>query len=221
VSDEEAFAFIFQPGFSTAETVTDVSGRGVGMDVVKRNITALGGSLTIWTEAGQGTRFRIKLPLTLAVLDGQLLQVGNQTYVVPLAAITESLRPAPGSVHVLEGARELITVRRTAIPLLRLHQLFAVEAASEDPYEGLVIVVEHETRHVALLVDRLLGQQQVVIQNLETHFRKVEGIGGATILGDGHVALILDVPGLIEVIRPGAGVSGGRRAGSVGEPAPA
>jgi two-component system, chemotaxis family, sensor kinase CheA len=204
LSDDDAFALIFRPGFSTAETVTDVSGRGVGMDVVKENVTALGGSITISTEAGRGTRFRIKLPLTVAVLDGQLLSVGEQVYVLPLTAIIESLRPAPASLHTIDGGGEILVARRGSMPFLRLHRIFDVPATSEDPSRGLVVVVEHEERRIALLVDRLLDQQQVVIKSLETHFRKVEGIGGATILGDGRVALILDVAGLVGLVRAGA-----------------
>ncbi|PYM92044.1 MAG: chemotaxis protein CheA [Candidatus Rokuibacteriota bacterium] len=199
--DDDIFALIFHPGFSTADAVTDVSGRGVGMDVVKENVGALGGTVSVWTQAGEGTRFRIKLPLTLAVLDGQILAVGDQAYVLPLASITESLRPAAGSVRKIGDAVEVVVVRRRAVPLLRLHRLLDVPARGTDPYAGLVVVVEHEDRCAALLVDRLLGQQQVVIKSLETHFRKVDGIGGATILGDGRVALILDVPGLVGLTR--------------------
>jgi len=203
-SDEEVFALIFRPGFSTAETVSEISGRGVGMDVVKQNVEAIGGSLAIRSEAGRGTRFLIKLPLTLALLDGQVLRVGNQVYVLPLVSITESVLPAPGSVHAIEGALEVIVVRRETLPMLRLGRLFGVHADAEDPTEGLVVIVEHEGRRTALLIDGLLGQQQVVIKSLEAHFRKVEGVAGATILGDGSVSLILDVPGLIALARPGA-----------------
>src|SRR5436309_345348 len=168
--DDDIFALIFHPGFSTADAVTDVSGRGVGMDVVKENVGALGGTVSVWTQAGEGTRFRIKLPLTLAVLDGQILAVGDQAYVLPLASITESLRPAAGSVRKIGDAVEVVVVRRRAVPLLRLHRLLDVPARGTDPYAGLVVVVEHEDRCAALLVDRLLGQQQVVIKSLETHF---------------------------------------------------
>ncbi len=203
-SDQEVFALIFRPGFSTAETVSEISGRGVGMDVVKQNVEALGGSLAIRSEAGRGTRFLIKLPLTLALLDGQVLRVGNQVYVLPLVSITESVQPAPGSVHTIEGALEVIVVRRETLPMLRLGRLFGVPAGADDPTEGIVVIVEHEGRRSALLIDGLLGQQQVVIKSLEAHFRKVDGVAGATILGDGSVSLILDVPGLIALARPGA-----------------
>lgn len=201
LTDDDTFALIFRPGFSTAETVTDISGRGVGMDVVRQNVASLGGTIAISTEAGRGTRFRVKLPLTLALLEGQILTVGDQAYVLPLAAIAESLKPAPGSVHVVDRTAEAVLVRRTAIPLLRLHRLFDLVPTSTDPYAGLIVIVEHEERRIALLVDRLLGQQQVVIKSLETHFQKVGGVGGATILGDGRVALILDVPGLLDLAR--------------------
>ena len=196
-SDEDVFALIFRPGFSTAETVSELSGRGVGMDVVKRNVEALGGIIAIRSEAGRGTRFRIKLPLTLALLDGQVLRVGDQVYVLPLVAIIESVRANRGSVHAIGGSREVIVVRGEKLPLLRLGWLFGVRASTEDPTEGLVVMVENEERRTALLVDGLLGQQQVVIKSLDTHFRKVDGVAGATILGDGRVSLVLDVAGLV------------------------
>jgi two-component system chemotaxis sensor kinase CheA len=207
LSDEEVHALIFQPGFSTATKVTEVSGRGVGMDVVKRNVESLGGNITIHSESGKGTRFRIKLPLTLAIMDGQALQVGEQIYILPLVAITESVRPARGSVHRLTGGAEVVMIRDRALPVLRLHRLFGVRPKSDDPTQGLVVIVEYEGRQAALLVDELLGQQQVVIKSLEANFSKVEGVAGATILGDGQVALILDVPGLVLLSR---GTDGGR-----------
>ncbi|HEY3304594.1 MAG TPA: chemotaxis protein CheA [Candidatus Binatia bacterium] len=207
LTDEEVHALIFQPGFSTATKVTEVSGRGVGMDVVKRNVESLGGNITIHSESGKGTRFRIKLPLTLAIMDGQALQVGEQIYILPLVAITESVRPARGSVHKLTGGAEVVMIRDRALPVLRLHRLFGVRPKSDDPTQGLVVIVEYEGRQAALLVDELLGQQQVVIKSLEANFSKVEGVAGATILGDGQVALILDVPGLVLLSR---GTDGGR-----------
>jgi two-component system chemotaxis sensor kinase CheA len=197
LADEQVFALIFLPGFSTAETITEVSGRGVGMDVVKRNLEALGGSITIRSEHGRGTTFRIKLPLTLAILDGQSVRVGPHTYIVPLLSIIESVRPRSENLSRVFGAGEVITIRGEVLPMLRLHRMFGVMATVEDPTQGLVVIVEHEGRKIALLVDELLGQQQVVIKSLETNFRKMEGIAGATILGDGQVALIVDVPGLV------------------------
>jgi two-component system, chemotaxis family, sensor kinase CheA len=197
LTEDEIHGLIFRPGFSTAAKVTELSGRGVGMDVVKRNVETLGGSITIQSEAGKGTRFRIKLPLTLAIMDGQALQVGEQIYILPLVAITESVRPAHGSVHRLTGGAEIIMIRDKALPIVRLHRLFGVVPKSEDPTQGLVVIVDYEGRQAALFVDELLAQQQVVIKSLESNFSKVEGVTGATILGDGRVALILDVPGLV------------------------
>jgi two-component system chemotaxis sensor kinase CheA len=197
LTDEEVFALIFRPGFSTAEKVTEVSGRGVGMDVVKRNVEALSGSITIQSEPGHGTTLKIKLPLTLAILDGQLLRVGEASYVLPLISITESVRPRPESLKRVLGEAEAITIRGQVLPLIRLHRLFEITPRTEDPTQGLVVIVEHDGRKAALLVDELLGQQQVVIKSLEANFKKVEGITGATILGDGCVALILDVLGLV------------------------
>jgi two-component system chemotaxis sensor kinase CheA len=201
LTDEQVFGLIFRPGFSTADRVTEVSGRGVGMDVVRQNVDALGGSIAIESAPGAGTTFRIKLPLTLAIVDGQLLQVGAETYIVPLTSIVESVRPRRGSVTRVLGTGEAVTIRGHALPMLRLHRLFGVSTRVQDPTEGLVVIVEHEGRKVALLVDELLSQQQVVVKSLETNFRKTEGVGGATILGDGRVALILDVPGLIALAR--------------------
>jgi two-component system chemotaxis sensor kinase CheA len=201
LTDEEVFALIFRPGLSTAERVTEVSGRGVGMDVVKRNVEALGGSITVRSERGRGTTFRIKLPLTLAIMDGQALKVGGQTYILPTTAIVECVRPARGAVSPVLGHGEALVVRGQALPLLRLHQLLDMASVVHDPGEGLVVIVEHEGRLAALLVDELLGQQQVVIKSLESNFQKVDGVAGATILGDGRVALILDVPGLVALAR--------------------
>jgi len=197
LSDDDVFGLIFRPGFSTAETVTELSGRGVGMDVVRRNVEALGGAIAIKSEAGRGTTFRIKLPLTLAILDGQLLTVGDGTYVVPLVSIVESVRPRAGQVTVVLGAAEVVTLRDRVFPMLRLHRILGVRPKSEDPTEGLLVIVEYDGQHAALLVDELLGQQQVVIKSLERHFEKVRGVAGATVLGDGRVTLILDVPGLV------------------------
>jgi two-component system, chemotaxis family, sensor kinase CheA len=197
LTDEQTWSLVFHPGFSTAAQVTEVSGRGVGMDVVRRNVEALGGAITIHTDFGLGTRFRIKLPLTLAIMDGQALKVGGHEYVVPLVAIRETVRPQPGSVHVIGPGAEVAVVHGDALRVVRLHRLFDVPDATEDPARGLLVVVEHDGQAAALLVDELLGQQQVVIKSLETNFTKVRGVAGATILGDGRVALILDVAGLV------------------------
>jgi two-component system chemotaxis sensor kinase CheA len=197
LSDEQIFGMIFRPGFSTAETVTELSGRGVGMDVVRRNVEALGGSIAIRSARGRGTTFRVTLPLTLAILDGQLLSVGTETYVLPLASIVESMRPRAAQLGVVLGAGEMITLRDRVLPMLRLHRLLGVSPKSEDPTDGLLVIVDQDGRQAALLVDELLGQQPVVIKSLERHFDKVRGVAGATILGDGRVTLILDVPGLV------------------------
>ena len=201
LTDAEVFALIFRPGFSTAEKVTDISGRGVGLDVVKRNVEALGGSITVQSERGRGTSFKVKLPLTLAILDGQSVQVGEETYVIPLLSIIESVQPKAESLNTVFGVGEVITIRGQVFPMLRLHRLFEVMPRAEDPTQGLLVIVEHEGRRVALLVDDLSDQQQVVIKSLEANFKKLDGIAGATILGDGRVALILDVPGLIAMAR--------------------
>lgn len=222
LSREEIQALIFQPGFSTAEKATEVSGRGVGMDVVRKNVEALGGIVSLKSREGQGTTVIIRLPLTLAVLDGQLVRVGNQIYVLPLVSIVESIQPTRQQVSAVAGQGEVVVVRTDPLPLLRLHQLFGVPSEITDAWRGLVAVIEHETRRFALLVDELLSQQQVVIKNLQTNFRKVEGAMGATILGDGRVSLILDVAGLVERSRRITGGFCGKPWGPLpaGTPAP-
>ncbi|HEY3383260.1 MAG TPA: chemotaxis protein CheA [Vicinamibacterales bacterium] len=199
VSPEQLHAFVFQPGFSTAATVSDVSGRGVGMDVVRRNVEALNGNVGIATQTGRGTTFKIRLPLTLAILDGLQLGVGDQVYVLPLTAIIESLRPRPDQVRPVLGHGEVVDMRGELVPLVRLHRVFDVSPRETDPSRGLVVLVEVDGRRFGLLVDELLGQSQVVIKSLETHYRKVEGVTAATILGNGKVALILDAQGLLRM----------------------
>lgn len=198
-SDEQIHQLIFQPAFSTAAKVTDVSGRGVGMDVVKKNVESLGGTVSIHSRRGKGARFRIKLPLTLAILDGLTLSVGRQMYILPLVSIVESFRPKTQNLKSVLNRGEVVLVRGETLPLLRLHQLFGIEDGVHDPSRALVVVVEGDGRRVALLVDELCGQQQVVIKNLDQNFRRVEGVMGATIMGDGRIALILDVPGLLRL----------------------
>lgn len=202
-TDEQVWQLIFRPGFSTAETVTDVSGRGVGMDVVKRNIEALGGTIGIRTSVGCGTTFTLKLPLTLAIIEGMTVRVGPEVYIVPLVAIVESMKPRVSSVHKAVGRGEVVNVRGTYCPIIRLADVVGVRADCSDPEEAILVIIETEGERVAVMVDELLGQQQVVIKNLEQNFRKVDGVAGATILGDGTVALILDVRGLIELARRG------------------
>jgi two-component system chemotaxis sensor kinase CheA len=201
LSDEEVFALIFQPGFSTAEKVTEISGRGVGMDVVKRNVEALKGNIAITSEPGRGTTFRIKLPLTLAILDGLGLRVGSEVYLVPLVSVVESLQPSLRDLHVLPHAGEVVDVRGEYLPLVRLHRLFGIEPSFESPHQGLVMVIDDGSQKLAVQIDELLGQYQVVIKSLEANFQAVPGIAGATVLGDGRVALILDTGNLSNVVK--------------------
>jgi two-component system chemotaxis sensor kinase CheA len=208
LTDEEALALIFRAGLSTAEQVTEVSGRGVGMDVVKRNVESLSGSISIRSTVGRGTCFVIKLPLTLAIMDGQSLRVGDQVYIMPLTAIVESIRPTEAAVTRVLDRGETVTVRGQAVPVVRLHELFGVTPRTTDLTRALVVIVELGGRLAAIMVDELLGQQQVVIKGLEHNFRRIDGVVGATILGDGRVALILDVPGLLGLARGAAGLAG-------------
>ncbi len=204
LSDAEIFDFLFQPGFSTADVVSDVSGRGVGMDVVKRNITALGGAIDVESRPGNGSTFTIRLPLTLAILDGQLVRVGEQTFIIPLVSIIESLQVEPSRVNAIAGSAELYKLRDDYLPVIRLYDAFGLKPDSTNLEDGLLVVVEGHGQQAGLLVDDLLAQQQVVIKSLETNFRKVGGISGATILGDGTVALIVDIGGIIELSRNGS-----------------
>ena len=199
LTDEQIYDLIFMAGFSTADQATDISGRGVGMDVVRRNIKELGGSIEVRSTLGRGSRFIITLPLTLAIVDGQSVSVGAETYIVPLVTIIESLQLQPGGVNRVGGHQEVFWFRDGYVPIVRLHEVFGVKPRASELHHGLIMVVEGDGRRVGLFVDELLGQQQVVIKSLETNFRRVDGVSGATILGDGAVALILDVPGLIRV----------------------
>ncbi|CAA7618764.1 chemotaxis protein CheA [Magnetospirillum sp. SS-4] len=197
LTDEQIDQMIFAPGFSTAAQVSDVSGRGVGMDVVRRNIQDVGGRVVVQSTPGQGSRFILSLPLTLAVMDGMLVAVGNQRYVLPLTNIVESLRPTPQQARTLVNVGDVLTLRGDYIRLIRLYDLFGIRNAITETTRGLVVVVETEGGdRIGLLVDELLGQQQVVIKSLDSNYRPVEGISAATILGDGRVALILDVGAL-------------------------
>jgi len=193
MADEDVWQLIFAPGFSTAEEVTDVSGRGVGMDVVKRNIHEMGGHVEIASSHGQGTTIRIVLPLTLAILNGMSIKVGNEVYILPLNYVIESLQPLAKDVHSITSDEHVMHVRGEYLALLELHKLFEVADAVSNPTQGIAVIVQAEGSRFALLVDRLVGQHQVVVKNLETNYRKVSGISGATILGDGNVALIIDV----------------------------
>jgi two-component system, chemotaxis family, sensor kinase CheA len=204
LTDAQACELIFLPGFSTAETTTDISGRGVGLDVVRRNVKELGGSIEVKNELGKGARFVITLPLTLAIVDGQSISVGKQNYIVPLVSIIESLQIKQGALNRVAGQGEVFSFRGDFVPVIRLHEIFGVEPRARDLHQGLIVIVEGDGRRVGLFVDDLLGQQQVVIKSLETNYGHIDGVSGATILGDGSVALILDLPGIIR--RSGAGV---------------
>jgi len=196
LTPEQTYDLIFAPGFSTAEQTTDVSGRGVGLDVVKRNVKELGGSIELSSEPGRGARFVITLPLTLAIVDGQSVAVGRESYIVPLISIIESLQLRQGSLSRVAGRGEVFAFRGDYVPVIRLHEVFGVPSAREGA-DGIIVVVEGDGRRAGLLVDDLLGQQQVVIKSLDMNFGRVDGVSGATILGDGSVALILDLPGII------------------------
>ena len=204
LSDDQIWPLIFKPGFSTAEKVTDVSGRGVGMDVVKRNIEGLGGTVKIKTALGKGTIFTLKLPLTLAIIEGMTVRVGKDTYIVPLLSILESIQPKAGAMKTIIGKGELINVRSTYLPMMRLYDVFGLQPEYTDPTKAILLILETEGERVAVMVDEILGQQQVVIKSMEQNFRKVAGVAGATILGDGTVGFILDVRGLLEIARQGA-----------------
>ncbi len=199
LSDQDIFKLIFAPGFSTAEQVTAVSGRGVGMDVVKKNIESLRGKIDIISEEGKGTTFTIKLPLTLAIIDGQLVRIGDQTYIIPIVSIDSCLKPSPEQVTTINGQVEMAQVHNELLPIVRLNELFGVKADFESPKDASLVVVEEEDRRGCLMVDEALGQQQVVIKSLGDGIGKIKGIAGGAILGNGKVSLILDVLGLLEV----------------------
>jgi two-component system, chemotaxis family, sensor kinase CheA len=201
MADPDVWQLIFAPGFSTADAVTDVSGRGVGMDVVKRNITAMGGVVDIRSAKGFGTTISISLPLTLAILDGMSIRVGPEIYILPLGFVVESLQPVRDDIKDIAGQGRVLKVRGEYLPLIPLYQMFGIEPRHTDPSEGIVVILETDGRKAALFIDELVGQQQVVVKNLESNYRKVTGISGATILGDGGVALILDVAALLRSSR--------------------
>ncbi|HEY9027597.1 MAG TPA: chemotaxis protein CheA [Burkholderiaceae bacterium] len=197
LSDQEVYALIFAPGFSTAEQVTDVSGRGVGMDVVKKNITALGGTVEIDSAEGYGMSVKVRLPLTLAIMDGMSIGVGDECYILPLASVVESFQVAPGMIKTIGGSGRVVEVRDEFMPVIDLERVFEVPRFDFEHVSNIMVVVEAEGARVALLVDELLGQQQVVVKNLEANYRKVQDVSGATIMGDGRVALILDTGSLV------------------------
>ncbi|OWT79943.1 MULTISPECIES: chemotaxis protein CheA [unclassified Achromobacter] len=192
-TDDEIWQLIFAPGFSTAEKITDISGRGVGMDVVRRNIQDMGGHVQLSSTEGQGTTTRIVLPLTLAILDGMSVRVGEETFILPLNHVTESLQPNNEQIYSVTGNERVMHVRGEYLPLVEMHRVFGVANAQTDPTQAIAVIMQAEDRRFALLVDHLVGQHQVVVKNLESNYRKVPGISAATILGDGSVALIIDV----------------------------
>ena len=197
LSDQEIYKLLFEPGFSTAEVVTDVSGRGVGMDVVKRNINILGGSIDVFSEPDKGSMFSIRLPLTLAILDGQLIKVGDQIFVVPLMSVTESLQIKEEQISCVGGEMDLYQLRDDYVPIIDIAEEFGFKKENTELEESLLVVVEGENQKIGLLVDELQAQQQVVIKSLDVNYKPIQGISGATILGDGRVALIIDVVGII------------------------
>lgn len=201
MSDDEVAMLIFAPGFSTAEQVTDVSGRGVGMDVVKRNIQEMGGHVEIQSKQGTGTTIRILLPLTLAILDGMSVRVADEVFILPLNAVMESLQPREADLHPLAGGERVLEVRGEYLPIVELWKVFNVAGAKTEATQGIVVILQSGSRRYALLVDQLIGQHQVVVKNLESNYRKVPGISAATILGDGSVALIVDVSALQAINR--------------------
>ncbi|WP_440877316.1 chemotaxis protein CheA [Thalassotalea sp. PLHSN55] len=199
LTDAQVFDLVFEPGFSTAAQVSDISGRGVGMDVVKKNIQALGGRIQVESTIDVGTTFKINLPLTLAILDGQLVRVGTETYIIPLITIVESLQTQIEHINRVSGNMVLYRLREDNVPVIPIYQLFNIEADTTNVEHALLVVVEADGQKIGLLVDDLLAQQQVVIKSLKDNYQQVEGISGATILGDGSVAMILDIPGMINM----------------------
>jgi len=199
LNDSEVFNLIFQPGFSTASKITEISGRGVGMDVVKRGIEGLRGKIETSSQLGVGSTFALRLPLTMAITDAMLIRVGSERFLVPIVSILQSFRPEPGSVSVVLGKGEVVQFRDNLIPIVRLHRMFDVQDGEDDPYKGLLISIEAEGKCFGLMVDELLGQQQVVIKSLGEGVGQIEGVSGGAILGDGRVGLILDPGGLLRL----------------------
>ena len=199
MSDKDIYDLIFHPGFSTADKVTEVSGRGVGMDVVRRNIEELRGHVQIDSIEGKGTTFRIILPLTMALIDGMVVRVGNERYIFPVLSIVESFQPSDTMVNTVVGKGEMVSLRKRQLPLYRLSEMFGIENSLKDVTEGLVVVVEFENRQIGILVDDLVGLQQTVIKTLGQGIGTTEGISGGAIMADGQVGLILDIPGLIRI----------------------
>jgi len=199
LSDREIYNFIFLPGFSTAQKVTDVSGRGVGMDVVKRTIEDLRGNIDIVSAPGNGTTFSLRLPLTLAIIDGMLVRIGSERYIIPTLSIVEAIRPKQGDIATIVNRGEMIKIREKLIPLFRLARLFKIESAQQDPTEGIVIVVEDSGKMTGIMVDELLGQQSTVIKSLGAFMKGLVGISGGSIMSDGKVGIIVDIAGIVKL----------------------
>ncbi|MBN2591471.1 MAG: chemotaxis protein CheA [Sedimentisphaerales bacterium] len=199
--EDDIFKLIFHAGFSTAQKITSVSGRGVGMDVVKKNIELLNGKIEIHSDQGKGTTFTIRLPLTLAIIDGQIVKVGNERYIIPINSIINSFRPTSDQISTVQNNAEMVMVRGQLFPLVRLYKLFRVVPITDNPAESLLVIVENNNKKYCLLVDELLDQQQVVIKNIGDGLGKVKGVSGGAIMGDGKVSLILDIPGIAEISR--------------------
>jgi len=207
LTDRQIDNLIFEPGFSTADKISDVSGRGVGMDVVRKTIEKLKGKVELFSVTGKGCRFVMRVPLTLAILDGIVVQVGEERYILPTMFIKETLRPAPQDLRTVQNQGEVIRVRDRYLPLLRLHEPLGVRPRKENPWEALVVVVENEGRQKGLMVDDLLGKQEVVIKSLGEQLNALKGVAGATIMGDGRVGLILDIQGILEIDLNSRGVA--------------
>ncbi|MGL6041427.1 MAG: chemotaxis protein CheW, partial [Deefgea sp.] len=197
--DSEVWMLIFEAGFSTAAEVTDVSGRGVGMDVVRKNIQSMGGRVEIQSMSGVGSTISVRLPLTLAILDGMSIAASDELYIIPLTFIIESLQPRMADIKGMAGRGNVINVRGEYLPLIALYDIFNLPSKVNSFEDGIAIILEAEGQKIALFVDNLLGQHQVVVKNLETNYRRVPGVAGATIMGDGHVAFILDVAALVQM----------------------
>jgi len=198
LTDKEIYSFICLPGFSTKDSVTEMSGRGVGMDVVVQNVQKTGGTVLIDSVPGQGTVISVKIPLTMAIIDGMTVKVGNARYTVPTVSIRQSFRPKPNDVITDPDGREMLLIRGECLPILRLHQFYDVDTAITEIHNGIIVIIENDSRSLCLFADELLGQQQVVIKTLPAYIKKIQGLAGCTLLGDGNISLILDVPGLFQ-----------------------
>jgi len=200
MTDAQIYDLIMQPGFSTAKEITDVSGRGVGMDVVKDGIEKFRGNLTIESQKGKGTKFTISLPLTLAIIDGMLVRVDNERYVIPTISIQKAFQPAKNEYFTVEGKGEMVKDRGKLIPLIRLNEIYACSSEKKSVHDGLVVVVESKDENRALLIDELLGKDEFVIKSLGNNLEDVEGLSGGAILADGRVGLILDIYGIFSIV---------------------